>query len=159
MLQPRRRALEEGKSSFPQRQELWLDAILRSRAQEMQVIPLPLIGLLMKVLDLSGSSILHHCPQTPRHGEDLRRALAEEQVQEQLEPKAPEPEEVRAHTAVQTELCSDEPGDHGIKVEMVCQADVHLEQPPALLCSLAEEGGAMAWQAKGGGAKPGSQTL
>ncbi|XP_074713004.1 uncharacterized protein LOC141938233 [Strix uralensis] len=49
-----------------------------------------------------------------------------------------------------SELCSDEPGDHRIKVDMVCQADVHLEQPPYLLCSLAEEGGTMARQAEGG---------
>ncbi|XP_074705079.1 uncharacterized protein LOC141933900 [Strix aluco] len=88
--------------------------------------------------------------KTPRHGEDLRTALAEQQVREQLEPKASEPEEGRAHAGVQTELCSDEPGAHGIKVEMVCQADVHLERPPSLLCSLAEEGGAVARQAEGG---------
>ncbi|XP_074669740.1 uncharacterized protein LOC141918774 [Strix aluco] len=49
-----------------------------------------------------------------------------------------------------SELCSDEPGDHRIKVDMVRQADVHLEQPPYLLCSLAEEGGTMARQAEGG---------
>ncbi|XP_026722724.1 uncharacterized protein LOC113490446 isoform X2 [Athene cunicularia] len=153
-----------------ERKEFWLDAILRqrSRAQEMQVTPLPSTGLLVKVLGLSGSpvmltaptvkalvqcqakSIPHHCPQTPRHEEDLRRALDEEQAQELMEPKAPEPEEGRAHAAVQTDLCSDEPGDHGTKVDMVCQADVHLEQQPSLLCSLAEEGGAVARQAEGG---------
>ncbi|XP_074682174.1 uncharacterized protein LOC141924142 isoform X5 [Strix aluco] len=121
----------------------------RSRAQEMQVSTLPSIHLLVNILGLSGSSIPHHCSQSPRHGEVHRRALAEQQVQEQLEPKVPEPEDGRAHADVQTELCSDEPGDHGIKVEMVCQADVHLEQPPCVLCSLAEGGGAMARQAEG----------
>ncbi|XP_074666242.1 uncharacterized protein LOC141917061 isoform X2 [Strix aluco] len=88
--------------------------------KEMQVTPLPSIHLLVNVLGLSGSpvtltaqtiealvqcqakSIPHHCPQTPRHGEDLRRALAEQQVREQLEPKAPEPADGRAHAGVQT---------------------------------------------------------
>ncbi|XP_026712934.1 radial spoke head protein 3 homolog B-like isoform X2 [Athene cunicularia] len=134
----------------------------------MLVTPLPSIHVPVDILDLSGSpvmltaqtiktlvqcqakSIPHQCPQTPRHRDHLRRALAKQRVQEQLEPKAPEPEDGRAYTGVQTELCSDEPGDHGIKTEMVCQADVHLEQPPSLLCSLAEEGGAVARQAKGG---------
>ncbi|XP_074682365.1 uncharacterized protein LOC141924197 isoform X3 [Strix aluco] len=115
----------------------------------MQVSTLPSIHLLVNILGLSGSSIPHHCSQSPRHGEVHRRALAEQQVQEQLEPKVPEPEDGRAHADVQTELCSDEPGDHGIKVEMVCQADVHLEQPPSVLCSLAEGGEAMARQAEG----------
>ncbi|XP_074783015.1 radial spoke head protein 3 homolog isoform X2 [Athene noctua] len=116
----------------------------------MPVTPLPSIRVLMNILGLGGSSIPHHCPQTPRHRDHLRRALAKQRVQEQLEPKAPEPEDGRAHTGVQTELCSDEPGDHGIKMEMVCQADVHLERPPSLLCSPAEEGGAVARQAEGG---------
>ncbi|XP_074720016.1 uncharacterized protein LOC141941352 isoform X1 [Strix uralensis] len=130
-----------------ERRELWLDAILRqrSRAQEMQASTLPSIHLLVNILGLGGSpvtltaqsikalvqcqakSIPHHCSQSPRHGEIHRRALAEQQVQEQLEPKVPEPEDGRAYADVQTELCLDEPGDHGIKVEMVCQADVHLE--------------------------------
>ena len=46
-------------------------------------------------------SIPHHCSQSPRHGEVHRRALAEQQVQEQLEPKVPEPEDGRAYTDVQ----------------------------------------------------------
>ncbi|KAM6225512.1 radial spoke head protein 3 homolog [Spheniscus humboldti] len=45
------------------------------------------------------------------------------------------------------ELCSDEPWYHGVKVELVCQADVPLERPSSLLSSLGERGGAMAHQA------------
>ncbi|XP_026722382.1 radial spoke head protein 3 homolog B-like [Athene cunicularia] len=97
---------------------------------------------------LQEQNIPHHCRQTPRHREVHRRALAEQQVQEQLEPKSPEPKDSRAHAGVQTDFCCDEPGNHRIKVEIVCQADMHLEQPPSLLCSLAEEGGAMASKQK-----------